>query len=175
MDLSRSQLESIGDGLATKLHRIKDVKLENNPLICDRCHMGSLIAMASSVSLIARSHAAHSFYFPNHRACFTRAHPPRTNPLFHLPARLSIYHIYKNTHQSRRIFFYSSFERFAAIKTGGNILHYRAPTTHISLTISFSRPPYKYTRTRCRFAHLLWRFHIKLNPGWHITNKDNEQ
>lgn len=32
------------------MQRIRDVKLENNPLICDRCHMGSLIDIARSVS-----------------------------------------------------------------------------------------------------------------------------
>lgn len=51
LDLSRNQLNSIGDALASKLRRIKDVKLENNPLICDRCHLGSLIDMVGSVSV----------------------------------------------------------------------------------------------------------------------------
>lgn len=32
------------------LRKIADVHLENNPLICDRCHMGALIQIAKSVS-----------------------------------------------------------------------------------------------------------------------------
>lgn len=33
------------------LQKIKEVRLENNPLICDRCHMGSLIQIAKSVGI----------------------------------------------------------------------------------------------------------------------------
>lgn len=51
LDLSRNQLSGFDDAIATRLGNIGDVKLENNPLICDRCHMGSLIAMAKTVSL----------------------------------------------------------------------------------------------------------------------------
>lgn len=32
-----------------KLQQIKDVKLEKNPLICDRCRMGMLIDIARTV------------------------------------------------------------------------------------------------------------------------------
>lgn len=50
LDLSRNQLNGFDDHFVAKLQRIKDVRLENNPLICDKCHMGSLIDVASTVS-----------------------------------------------------------------------------------------------------------------------------
>lgn len=50
LDLSRNQLEGFDDTHVLKLQKIKDVKLENNPLICDRCHMGTLIDIARRVS-----------------------------------------------------------------------------------------------------------------------------
>ena len=50
LDLSRNQLNGFGDGIAAKLRKIREVKLENNPLICDRCHMGALIDKAETVS-----------------------------------------------------------------------------------------------------------------------------
>lgn len=50
LDLSRNQLNGFDDVLTVKLRRIRDVRLENNPLICDRCHMGSLIDIARTVS-----------------------------------------------------------------------------------------------------------------------------
>lgn len=50
LDISRNQLNGIEDSQAIMLQKIKEVRLENNPLICDRCHMGSLIQMAKTVS-----------------------------------------------------------------------------------------------------------------------------
>lgn len=49
MDLSRNQLKGIDDNFAVRLKNIDDVRLENNPLICDRCHMGPLIDRAQTV------------------------------------------------------------------------------------------------------------------------------
>ena len=49
LDLSRNQLNGIEERYAKKLMKIKDVKVENNPLICDKCHMGSLIDDAAKV------------------------------------------------------------------------------------------------------------------------------
>lgn len=37
------------------MHRILDVRLDNNPLICDRCHMGALIDRARTVCFCAAS------------------------------------------------------------------------------------------------------------------------
>lgn len=50
LDLSRNQLNGIADNQVALLRKIADVHLENNPLICDRCHMGALIQIAKSVS-----------------------------------------------------------------------------------------------------------------------------
>lgn len=44
LDLSRNNLNGFDDNQVWKLRQIKDVKLENNPLVCDRCHMGALIS-----------------------------------------------------------------------------------------------------------------------------------
>lgn len=49
MDLSRNRLNGFDDIFVWKLRQIKDVKLESNPLICDRCHMGVLIDIAQTV------------------------------------------------------------------------------------------------------------------------------
>uniref|UniRef100_A0A182Q1C3 LRRCT domain-containing protein n=1 Tax=Anopheles farauti TaxID=69004 RepID=A0A182Q1C3_9DIPT len=49
LDLSRNQLNGIPERYATQLAAITDVKLENNPLICDWCHMGPLIMQARKV------------------------------------------------------------------------------------------------------------------------------
>lgn len=49
LDLSRNRLNGFDDIFVWKLRQIKDVKLENNPLICDRCHMGVLIDIAQTV------------------------------------------------------------------------------------------------------------------------------
>ncbi|XP_055295035.1 insulin-like growth factor-binding protein complex acid labile subunit [Sitodiplosis mosellana] len=50
LDLSRNNLNGFDDIQVWKLRQIKDVKLENNPLICDRCHMGALIEIAQTLS-----------------------------------------------------------------------------------------------------------------------------
>lgn len=52
LDLSRNNLNGFDDNQVWKLRQIKDVKLENNPLICDRCHMGALIDIARTVCII---------------------------------------------------------------------------------------------------------------------------
>ncbi|XP_055294991.1 insulin-like growth factor-binding protein complex acid labile subunit isoform X2 [Sitodiplosis mosellana] len=49
LDISRNQLNGIEDSQAVMLQKIKEVRLENNPLICDRCHMGALIQMAKNL------------------------------------------------------------------------------------------------------------------------------
>ncbi|XP_035796141.1 insulin-like growth factor-binding protein complex acid labile subunit isoform X2 [Anopheles albimanus] len=49
LDLSRNQLNGIPERYAAQLSRIADVKLENNPLICDWCHMGPLIMKAKKL------------------------------------------------------------------------------------------------------------------------------
>lgn len=58
LDLSRNQLNGFDEIFVVKLQQIKDVRLENNPLICDRCRMGFLIDIARKVyrfQLISRS------------------------------------------------------------------------------------------------------------------------
>lgn len=50
LDLSRNQLNGFDEVFVAKLQQIKDVRLENNPLICDRCRMGFLIDVARTVS-----------------------------------------------------------------------------------------------------------------------------
>ncbi|XP_062705897.1 insulin-like growth factor-binding protein complex acid labile subunit [Aedes albopictus] len=49
LDLSRNQLSGVEDRHAAQLARIADLRMDNNPLICDRCHMGALIDMASEL------------------------------------------------------------------------------------------------------------------------------
>lgn len=51
LDLSRNQLNGVEENFAVKLQNINDVRLENNPLICDRCHMGPLIDKAENVRI----------------------------------------------------------------------------------------------------------------------------
>lgn len=51
LDLSRNRLNGFDDSFTWKLRQIKDVKLANNPLICDRCHMGALIDIAQTVRI----------------------------------------------------------------------------------------------------------------------------
>lgn len=51
LDVSRNQLNGIEDSQVIMLQKIDEVRLENNPLICDRCHMGKLIQIAKAVSL----------------------------------------------------------------------------------------------------------------------------
>ncbi|XP_039447306.1 insulin-like growth factor-binding protein complex acid labile subunit [Culex pipiens pallens] len=49
LDLSRNQLSGVEERFATQLSQIADLRIENNPLICDRCHMGALIDMAEKL------------------------------------------------------------------------------------------------------------------------------
>ncbi|XP_055597298.1 leucine-rich repeat-containing protein 15-like [Uranotaenia lowii] len=49
LDLSRNQLSGVEDRYSTQLARIIDLRMENNPLICDRCHMGALIDMGNEL------------------------------------------------------------------------------------------------------------------------------
>lgn len=50
LDLSRNQLNGVTERTAARLERIADVRLENNPLICDKCHMGAIINRIPNVS-----------------------------------------------------------------------------------------------------------------------------
>lgn len=51
LDLSRNQISKIeNDITASRLQKIRDVKLDGNPLICDRCHMGPLLQRVRDVS-----------------------------------------------------------------------------------------------------------------------------
>ncbi|EDW39743.1 GL14642 [Drosophila persimilis] len=43
LDLSRNQLYGINEDTALRIQGIRNVRLDNNPLICDECHMGKLI------------------------------------------------------------------------------------------------------------------------------------
>ncbi|XP_067625979.1 carboxypeptidase N subunit 2 [Eurosta solidaginis] len=43
LDLSRNQLYGINEDTVLRIQRIRNVRLDNNPLICDECHMGKLI------------------------------------------------------------------------------------------------------------------------------------
>ncbi|KAH8263170.1 hypothetical protein KR044_005498 [Drosophila immigrans] len=43
LDLSRNQLYGINADTAMRIQGIRNVRLDNNPLICDECHMGKLI------------------------------------------------------------------------------------------------------------------------------------
>ncbi|XP_020812527.1 toll-like receptor Tollo [Drosophila serrata] len=43
LDLSRNQLHGINEDTALRIQGIRNVRLDNNPLICDECHMGKLI------------------------------------------------------------------------------------------------------------------------------------
>lgn len=56
LDLSRNRLNGFDDIFVWKLRQIKDVKLESNPLICDRCHMGVLIDIAQTVRYTTHTH-----------------------------------------------------------------------------------------------------------------------
>ncbi|XP_021702845.1 toll-like receptor Tollo [Aedes aegypti] len=49
LDLSRNQLSGVEDRHASQLAQIADLRMDNNPLICDRCHMGALIDMATEL------------------------------------------------------------------------------------------------------------------------------
>ncbi|XP_065356999.1 carboxypeptidase N subunit 2 [Calliphora vicina] len=43
LDLSRNQLHGINADIVLRMQAIRNVRLDNNPLICDECHMGKLI------------------------------------------------------------------------------------------------------------------------------------
>ncbi|XP_053692319.1 protein artichoke [Sabethes cyaneus] len=49
LDLSRNQLSGIEDRYTSQLAHIEDLRIDNNPLICDRCHMGAIIEMAKEL------------------------------------------------------------------------------------------------------------------------------
>ncbi|XP_031624844.1 insulin-like growth factor-binding protein complex acid labile subunit isoform X2 [Contarinia nasturtii] len=49
LDLSRNDIKGFDEYLVWKLQQIKDVKLEKNPIICDRCHMGALIDISHTL------------------------------------------------------------------------------------------------------------------------------
>lgn len=51
LDLSKNQISTIeNDITASRLQKIRDVKLDGNPIICDRCHMGPLLHRVRDVS-----------------------------------------------------------------------------------------------------------------------------
>lgn len=50
MDVSRNQLNGMSEDIAERLQQIQNVRLDNNPLICDECHMGKLIQIVKQVS-----------------------------------------------------------------------------------------------------------------------------
>lgn len=52
LDLSRNQLYGINADTALRIQGIRNVRLDNNPLICDECHMGKLINVVRQVSSI---------------------------------------------------------------------------------------------------------------------------
>ncbi|TMW43916.1 hypothetical protein DOY81_011003, partial [Sarcophaga bullata] len=43
LDLSRNRLHGINADIVFRIQAIRNVRLDNNPLICDECHMGKLI------------------------------------------------------------------------------------------------------------------------------------
>uniref|UniRef100_A0A1B0CB91 Membrane glycoprotein lig-1 n=2 Tax=Lutzomyia longipalpis TaxID=7200 RepID=A0A1B0CB91_LUTLO len=49
LDLSRNQINGIDMRIVSLLTEIQDVNLANNPIICDRCHMGALIDRAHTL------------------------------------------------------------------------------------------------------------------------------
>ncbi|CRK92177.1 CLUMA_CG005705, isoform A [Clunio marinus] len=49
LDLSRNQLTGFEEDFAIKLLNIDDVKVEQNPLVCDMCHIGSILNRISSI------------------------------------------------------------------------------------------------------------------------------
>lgn len=51
LDLSRNQLNGFTEAQANILQKINNVQLENNPLICDECHMGYLLDVETTVSI----------------------------------------------------------------------------------------------------------------------------
>lgn len=43
-------MTGFSDKLVAKLREINDVKLADNPIVCDICHMGALVEIARTVS-----------------------------------------------------------------------------------------------------------------------------
>lgn len=62
LDLSRNQLNGIDYYIAVKLINIDDVRLENNPFVCDRCHMGPIIDQSNIVSISLHYLSSHPPY-----------------------------------------------------------------------------------------------------------------
>lgn len=52
LDLSHNQISGIEESIASRLLNIADVRLDNNPLICDKCHLGPLIGKVKLVSIL---------------------------------------------------------------------------------------------------------------------------
>lgn len=50
LDLSHNQISGIEETIASRLLNIANVRLDNNPLICDKCHLGPLIGKVKLVS-----------------------------------------------------------------------------------------------------------------------------
>ena len=50
LDLSHNQISGIEESIAARLLNIENVRLDNNPLICDKCHLGPLIGKVRMVS-----------------------------------------------------------------------------------------------------------------------------
>lgn len=49
LDLSRNQLAGFEEDFAVKLLNIDDVKFEQNPIVCDLCHVGPILNRLSMV------------------------------------------------------------------------------------------------------------------------------
>lgn len=49
LDISRNQLNGFDSELLSRLYGIPDVRLAENPWICDRCHIGLLVDHSASV------------------------------------------------------------------------------------------------------------------------------
>uniref|UniRef100_T1GWA7 LRRCT domain-containing protein n=1 Tax=Megaselia scalaris TaxID=36166 RepID=T1GWA7_MEGSC len=49
LDVSRNQLHGMTEDIAERLQQIQNVRLDNNPLICDECHMGKLIQIVKQL------------------------------------------------------------------------------------------------------------------------------
>lgn len=51
LDLSRNQLTGFEEEFAIKLLNIDDVKFEQNPLVCDVCHVGAILNRIEMVKI----------------------------------------------------------------------------------------------------------------------------
>jgi hypothetical protein len=49
LDISRNQLAGFEEDFAVKLLNIDDVKFEQNPIVCDLCHVGPILNRISLV------------------------------------------------------------------------------------------------------------------------------